>query len=173
MFSIGDYVINGKNGICKIEDIVQLDMPMATKDMQYFLLVPEEQKSAKLYIPIDGADHKVRKLMSADEAWALIDRMPEIQEIQVEYEKQREQKYREILSDNQPEQLISIIKSMYFRRLQREQEGKKSIAIDERYFKLAESNLYAELSYALGKDKKEMEEIIGKRIEESETEISL
>ena len=38
--------------------------------------------------------------------------------------------------------------------------------IDERYFKLAEDNLYSELAFAIGRDKSEMRKIIADTIED-------
>ena len=38
--------------------------------------------------------------------------------------------------------------------------GKKSTAVDERYLKMAVNNFHAELAFALGRDKSEMDSII-------------
>ena len=39
MFEIGDYVLNATNGICKISEIVELDMSGDKKLKSYFLLL--------------------------------------------------------------------------------------------------------------------------------------
>ncbi len=49
---------------------------------------------------------------------------------------------------------------MYIRRLERSAQGKKSTAVDEHYFKLAEESLYSELAFAIGRDKSEMKDLI-------------
>ena len=53
VFEIGDYVIKAHNGICRIEDILHLDLPNADKDRLYYLLIPLENKNSKLYVPTD------------------------------------------------------------------------------------------------------------------------
>ena len=53
---------------------------------------------------------------------------------------------------------------MYQRNQQRNAEGKKSASIDERYFKMAENNLYSELAFAMDKDKEEIKQFIEERI---------
>ena len=54
------------------------------------------------------------------------------------------------------------------RKKQRSEQGKKSTATDERYFKLAEDHLYSELAFALGKDKNEMRQLICDTIDRPE-----
>ena len=50
------------------------------------------------------------------------------------------------------------------RKQERLAQGKKTTAMDERYLRLAEENLYSELSLALGVPKEEMEAYITKRM---------
>lgn len=57
MFKIGDYVVNSNNGICKIEDIVHLDISMSSKDKLYYMLIHVEAKNAKVYTPADGKNN--------------------------------------------------------------------------------------------------------------------
>ena len=44
MFEIGDYVLNATNGICKISEIVELDMSGDKQLKSYFLLRPVEER---------------------------------------------------------------------------------------------------------------------------------
>lgn len=53
MFKIGDYVVNAKNGVCKIEDIQEMNI--SGKNKKYYLLIPQGERSAKVYIPVDTA----------------------------------------------------------------------------------------------------------------------
>ena len=53
----------------------------------------------------------------------------------------------------------------YIRNKKRTDEGKKGTAIDERYFELAENNLYSELAFALNKPKEDIGDIIWSSIE--------
>lgn len=168
MFEIGDYVVNANNGICRIEDIVHLDISMSGKDRPYYLLIPVEEKNAKVYIPADGANNRIRKVMNKKEAWKIIDAIPLIEEMWIDNDKQREQIYKEVIYSCEPVKLISIIKSMYHRKQQRNAQGKKNTAVDERYFKLAENNLYMELAFAMGKNKNDMQLLITERMKKVE-----
>ena len=74
MFEIGDYVLNATNGICKISEIVELDMSGDKKLKSYFLLRPVEEENDRVYIPVDNADKRIRKVITQDEAKAVLDR---------------------------------------------------------------------------------------------------
>ena len=54
---------------------------------------------------------------------------------------------------------------MYTRKKQRIEQGKKSFAIDDHFFKLAENSLYSELAFATGKEKQDIEKLITDIIE--------
>ena len=83
MFEIGDYVLNATNGICKISEIVELDMSGDKKLKSYFLLRPVEEENDRVYIPVDNADKRIRKVITQDEAKAVLDRVPEIEALVV------------------------------------------------------------------------------------------
>ena len=60
--------------------------------------------------------------------------------------------------------MVSILKELYFRRKKRLEDGKKITIVDERYFKLAENQLYSELAFALGVQKSDINQIIEENI---------
>lgn len=160
MFEIGDCVLNATNGICKISEIVELDMSGDKQLKSYFLLRPVEEENDRVYIPVDNADKRIRKVITQDEAQAVLDRVPEIEALAVNNEKERETRYKEAVRSCEPDSVISLLKCLHIRNEQRAQAGKKSTAVDERYGKMAEHNLNAELAFVLEKDKQEIKDII-------------
>lgn len=158
MFKKGDFVVNSNNGICEISEITTMNMSGQNKE--YYVLVPIQEKTAKVFVPVDIAEKRIRLAMSKDEAWDLIKGIKSIDEAYVENEKEREKIYKEALASRDPNRLISIIKTLYLRKQKRLEEGKKNTAVDERYFKLAENHLHSELAFSLGVDKSEVSEII-------------
>lgn len=164
MFEIGDYVMSANNGICRIEDKVRLELPMGDKDRLYYLLVPLEEKQTKIYIPVNGEKQRMRKVLDEESAWNVIDDIPGIDATWIQNDKQREQTYKDAIFSCEPKRLIGILKCMYLRNQKRSAEGKKNTTVDERYFRLAENNLYSELAFAMNKDKGEMRQIIEDRM---------
>lgn len=164
MFEIGEYIVYGHNGICKVEDITYLDMSGADKDRLYYVLLPVNTKGGKLYSPVDSNKIKTRKMLTSEEANQLIDEIPEIEQLWVTNDKLREEQYKQAVKGCDCRQWIRIIKTLYLRKQERLAQGKKVTTIDEHYLKLAENQLYGELCVALGKKKTEMADFITQRI---------
>ena len=165
MFEIGDFVVKANNGICRVDDIGHLNISSVNKERLYFFLTPLNASGTKLYVPADKENNGLRKVITKDEAWDFIDRIPEIAEAWIADDKQREQKYKEAIQSCDPKMLMGIIKSIYARMQKRMTQGKKNISIDEHFFKIAENNLYTELAFAIGKKKEDMQNIILEKIE--------
>lgn len=162
MFKKGCYVVNTNNGICEISDVVTMNM--GSGDREYYVLIPIEENTAKVFLPVDIAKKRIRSVMNTDDAWRLIKEIKAVDEALIENEKEREKLYKEAINSRDPKQLISIMKALYVRRQKRLEEGKKTTAVDDRYFKLAEKQLYSELAFALGVEKSELNEIIEQNI---------
>lgn len=169
MFKKGDYVVCGNNGICKVTDVTTLNMSSAPKNRLYYILKPVYAEASTVYIPVDNHKAALRAALSAKDAHALIEKMPSLDLVWVENEKQRELTYKECLKRNTCEEYVRIIKTLYLRKQERLAKGQKIIGLDERYLKLAEDFLYGELAVALGIEKKRVEEYITEEIEKFTT----
>lgn len=153
MYQTGDYIVKNGNGVCRVEKLVHLDFAGADRDKLYYLLIPVEDEKGKVYVPTDTTDRTVRKAMTKKEAEALLNRIPSIEEQWVENDKLREKRYKDAIKSNRPEELVAVIKMTYLRKKKRAEEGKRGTVVDERYFRIAENMLYAEIGFALGTDK--------------------
>ena len=160
MHEIGEYIVKSSNGICKIEDIVHLNFSGADKKALYYVLIPVNDDKEKIYMPTETENQSVRKIMSSEEAMELIIHISDVNEIWVANEKVREQCYKEAVRSNNPVELIGIIKLIYTRKKERLDKGKKTTAIDEKYYRIAEERLYSELEISLHKSKEEVHKLI-------------
>lgn len=165
MYQIDEYVMKVNTGLCHIENIVHLDGIGIEKNKLYYLLIPLSDDKSKIYVPVDPEPTSIRHVMNIKEAWSLIERISSINEVTIKNEKQREQEYKNAIKSTDPERWASIIKTMYLRKQKRTAEGKKSTAMDEHYFKVAEDYLYSELAFAIGKEKSEILHIIAETIQ--------
>lgn len=164
MFKIGDKVVSMANGICTITDVVEKDMT-GSGMKSYFILVPDGENNTKLFIPVDAAEERIRKTISKKEAQRVIDHILELDDLEIENEKDRELKYKEALRSGDPVKLATSLKSIYYRRKQRASEGKKSTVMDDKYYKLSVHKLHSELAYALGCSEADIMDMIHQRIE--------
>ena len=160
MFNVGDFVLNATNGICEIVDEVDLDMSGNKQIKSYFLLVPVGEQSARVYVPVDNADARIRSVIPREQAAELLNSIVDIEELVVPSEKERELTYKNAIRSCEPQQLVSLLKCIHRRREERLEKGKKCTAVDERYYKNAQHNLYSELSFVLDKEKKELEQYV-------------
>ena len=167
MFSIGDTVVCS-NGVCRIEKIGPLaGMGKSVADRTYYTLRPCFDNAATIYVPVDGDDNALRFALGRDEVKQLMEEIDDLDQISISDEKMREAEYKSAVNSKDPRKLIRIIKTMYFRRKARIESGKKSTAIDERYFRIAENRLYEEMALALSVDRDEVKEYIRKFIEKA------
>lgn len=160
MYHIGDLVVYGQNGICKIEEITTMKMSGIPKDKLYYILTPLKDKAGKLFTPIDNKKVVIRPVISKEEVMELLLRIPEIEELWIPNERMRETMYKESIRKCDCEELIKIIKTLYTRKQNRIAQKKKITETDERYLKMAEGKLYSEFSIALDIPENEMESYI-------------
>lgn len=159
MYQIGEFIVKATNGVCEVKDLVHLDFSDTDSKKLYYLLVPVTDQAGKIYMPATSSA-AVRKVMTKQEAMAFIQKIPSVNEPWIDNEKTRERSYKEAITSNDPERLVGIIKLICDRKEERVRQGRKVTAVDERYFKLAENLLYAELEVALDKDKEEVHRLI-------------
>ena len=164
MFVKGEYVVSGNKGVCVVEDITTLDISGVDKEREYYILKPVYVTGSTVYVPVDTADGSMRKVLSRDEANSLIQEIPEIPLISISNDKLLEQEYRGCMRTNNCMEWVRIIKTIYVRRKKRMEAGRKVTALDAKYFRLAEDNLYGELAVSLQIPKSEVESYIAREV---------
>ncbi len=171
MFKKGDYVVCGNNGICKVTEITTLNMAGTPKDRLYYVLKPVYSESSTVYIPVDNHKVSLRAAINAEQTKELIAKIPSLDLVWVENDKQRELTYKECLKQNTCEDYVRIIKTLYLRKQARLSKGQKVIGLDERYLKQAEEFLYGELAIALGIEKQSVQAYLTEEIEKAEASV--
>lgn len=171
MFKVGDYVVYGNTGVCKIEDIGPL--PIGNKDKDYYTLVPVYGRNSKLYTAVDSDKVVIRRILTKEESGSLIDEMEEIGTLSICDEKRREEIYKETMKTCDCREWVRMIKTLYLRKMERLSRGKKVTSSDERYLSMAEDNLYGELAFSLDIPREKVGEFITERIKEKQTVLSV
>lgn len=165
MFSKGEFIIYGSAGTCQVMDITTLDHEGVDKERLYYVLRPCQQGNGRIFTPTDNQKVSMRRVLSHEEAENLIDQIPNIESAWENDNKSRERQYKESIKTSDCRELIKIIKTLYLRKAERISQGKKFTSTDEKYMKIAEENLYSELSIPLNIPKGEMSAYIEKRVE--------
>ena len=158
MFQVGDYIVYGSNGICRVEEITHPDIAGSTPDKLYYVLVPEKTRDSRLFCPTDNNRVVLRSVITAEEAKALLEEVKEIEPLKIQSERPRDDTYKKAMKSCDLRQCVQMIKALLIRKEEREANGKKVTVTDERYMKLAEDGLYSELALAMGIDRDEIKE---------------
>lgn len=164
MFNIGEYIVYGMNGVCRVEEIGPMSLSGVDSDKMYYTLLPLYTKGSRVFTPVDNQKVVMRPVISEQEVCQLIDDIQNIEEIEVTDDKRRELAYKEAVKSCDCRELIRIINTTRKRKEERLAQGKKMSACDERYLKQAQDTLYGEFAISLKIEKGEVEDFISSRI---------
>lgn len=168
MFQVGEYIVCDHNGVCQV--LAVTEMPELKKDVLYYQLEPVYSRGSRIFVPVDSNKLVMRRVFTEEEVETLLKEISSIETIWISNEKKREEQYREVARKYDCREWVKIIKTIYLRKRNRRMEGKKITYIDEKYMKLAEENLYGEISIPLKISPDRVERFIRNRIENKESE---
>ena len=163
MFSVGEKIIYGENGVCTVEKIEPLAMSGAPKDKLYYHLTPLVG-SGTYFTPVDSGAY-MRPVMSRAEAEALIEAMPGIEPAICNDNRFNhvDAFYKELFRLHSCEALVAIVKGLRSRMAERKTRSGRA----EATMKRAKDMLHGELSVALGIELQDVEAYIQQRIGET------
>ena len=156
MYQIGDLIVYGCEGVCRVEEIGVPPIRGVNKERQYYTLLPL-YRSGKVFAPVDS-NVFMRPVISHDEAVALISGIPNLEASVYENSNLRflNEYYQAQLQNYNCEGLIKLIRSTYAKREVMIGRGKKLGLVDERYMKRAQDMLHGEFAVALGIERAEV-----------------
>jgi CarD family transcriptional regulator len=158
MFQPNEYVVYGRTGVCLVEGIERFD------GRDYYTLHSLYQK-CRIQTPVNGKI-PMRRLITKDQADALIDSIPSMHVKPVNSRTQQElnEEYRKYLLSQDCRDLILLTMSIYAKKMELQKAKKKLAGADDAYFKEGESLLFGELSIVLGIPITEVQNYIKARI---------
>lgn len=162
-FAIGDLVVYGETGVCRIDDVVEKDFVDGV--VKCYKLCPLYQ-SCTIFTPVENGNVFMRGIVTKEEADALIDGIrgtePEICTITAPRE--LSERYDKIIKLHDCGALIELTRSINAKKVRMIEQKKKLSAVDERYMKKAEELLFGELAAALSIDKSSVGEYIESKV---------
>ena len=149
MHSINEIVNYGNTGVCKIVDIIVKKVNGA--DIEYYVLRPIYDEKATVFVPTQKEilTEKMRHILSVEEINELIKAMPDEQNVWIQDEHLRQEKYKQIINSGDRKSLVKLIKTIYNHKQEQMQNGKKLRMVDDRTMKDAEKLLYNEFALVL------------------------
>ncbi len=149
MYQIGELIIYGTEGVCRVDAVGPLKLRGGRKDVSYYTLSPLYQ-SGQIYAPVDTKVSN-RPVMSRSEAQALIERIPDTP-IEI-YENNNPrllgEHYQLYLNSSDSMDLVRLLRAIYAKGRKAAEHGRKLSQVDVRSKDRAEKLLHGELAASL------------------------
>lgn len=165
MFEIGDLIMYGARGVCRVKEITHLDWDAAEKDREYYVLEPL-YKNDTIYVPVDNQKVYMRPVMSREEVLELIDGMPEIESevYKASSIQQLSRYYQAAIDSHECSELVKLTKSIHLKKEKADKNNKHLGQIDVRYMEHAEDLLFGEIAAVLDIPREDVVSFIEDRI---------
>ncbi|MBQ8966446.1 CarD family transcriptional regulator [Ruminococcus sp.] len=164
MFDAGELVVYGNSGVYRVLEVGSIGIK-GCEGKQYYTMEPVFG-SGTSYVPVDTGVF-MRKVMTADEANALIDSIPEIGEEDFSERNPRlvREHYSASMKSHDTAELISMIKEIWHRGERAKSLNRKLSRAEQQFLEQAENLVYGEFSVVLGIPREEVLGYIRTRIE--------
>ena len=161
MFKVGELVMYGGMGVCKVCEIGRPDFASDDDNTLFYFLEPL-YKSGRFYAPVDNEKISIRKVISKKEAKKLLESIEGLKcEIYGSSSiQQLSQHYQSIIDKHNCQDLLILTKSILEKGQDAQKHNKKLGQIDKRFMKKAEDLLYGEFAAALGMELSQVEEML-------------
>ena len=151
MYKIGDLILYGSTGVCRVADIKKRSFNSEKKTEQLYYVLKPLYQECMISTPVDNEKVFMRPIISKESANQLIDMIPTIK-AEAYHSKvlsQLAEHYNTSIKTHNCEDLLELTMSIYAKKQYAEQQKRKFGAIDERFMKRAEELLFGELAAAL------------------------
>ena len=168
MFQVGEYIVYGINGICRVAEIGPSPYDKADTRLFYLLIPIHNPMGSTIYTPVDNQRVPMRPLMTREEIDRLVVTIPAQEVLQVPVEKQRREIYRTVIGELRPEGYVQVIKTVRRRRAELTAARKHFPVTDLEYGRLAQHLLSSECAHVLGITEAEADAYLSEYFEKAE-----
>jgi len=149
MYQIGDYVIYGIHGVCRVMGTER--QLVNHKRSEFLILEPLVHSGSKYYVPTGNpaAMGKLRPVLSKEELQQLLDSDDARQDCWISDEGRRKQEYRELIVSADRLRLMQMVSSLYRYKGAQEAVGRKCHQSDDNFLRDAEKLLCSEISLVM------------------------
>ena len=150
MYQIGDQVVYGIHGVCRVVD--QEERIVDRKKVVYMALEPVEQEGARYLIPTHNpvAMSKVKPMLTNEELTALLESKEALEDNWIRDENRRKQTYRELISSGDRVRLMQMVRTLYRHKAEQLTAGRKVHICDDNFLRDAEKLLCSEIAAVSG-----------------------
>lgn len=149
MYQLGDQVVYGIHGVCKIVD--QEKRVVDRKMVTYLVLEPVGQEGSRYLVPThnEAAMGKLRPMLTAEQMQELLQSQEVRTDNWIREENLRKNTYRELITSGDRAGLLRMVYSLYNHRKAQNAAGKKVHLADDNFLRDAEKLLASEISVVM------------------------
>lgn len=160
MYRVGEYLLYGGHGICVIDEVTK--KYFSGKEKLYYCLHPLSHPDLTLFFPVDGDHSKLKKMLTKEEAQALINVFKEPAKEWIEKNTERSQYFNSIIKSEDRREIAELLNMLMRRKIKLKQEEKKLPMQETKLLQDVSNIFYNELAISLSTSTDE----ISKRISE-------
>ena len=149
MFEKGEYIVCNNIGVCLVEDVTEKNINGIEQEKLYYILQPVNSLDSKIYSAVDNKKMAMRRIISKEKVSDLMKKLSDLETLSIDNEKNREEVYKQTLHKGECMGWAQIIKTVYCRKKEKAEQGKKITTTDTKYLKMAEDYLYHELAVSM------------------------
>ncbi len=164
MFSKGEAIIYGTQGVCVINGIEI--MSFGKEKREYYVLKPVYDENSTIYAPTDNENVtlKMRKVLTKEEFDCLIDAVGNEETEWIQNDEERKAFCNSVIEKGDRKELMQLVEMLYLRQKHLKDQKKHFHITDEKYLKEAEKIINDELAYVMGIAKDDVPKYIVERI---------
>ena len=164
MFCVGDAVVYGVQGVCRIREMCT--KKFGREEQEYYVLCPIFDEKSVIYVPTDKPAllAQMRTVLTPEELRGLIDSAAHDETLWIEDDSHRRNFCAEVIKSGDRKALMQLVSMLYLHSEELRGQKKHFHIADERSLKQAKKLLHDEFAFVLGITPEEVPDYISRHI---------
>lgn len=166
MYQIGDQVVYGMHGVCRV--VEEEKRSVDRKQVIYLVLEPVGQNGSRFLVPTHNAAAmaKIRSMLTKEELDAMLTCNAVRTDGWIREENLRKQTYRELIGSGDRIRLMQMVRTLYQHKAEQAAAGRKVHLCDDNFLRDAEKLLTSEVSIVLGMEQEQAKQYLRDKLKQ-------
>ncbi len=167
MYSVGEHVVYGTHGVCRISEITTMQFGIENKE--YYVLSPVSDPRSTIFVPVDNEVllSQMRPVLTKEEIDEMLCSIIPGSQSWIASDAERKEFCQTTLKSGDCLAILRMIDMLYVHQIEMREQKKHFHVTDERFLREAEKLLHDEFSFVLGIPRTEVVSYIGDKVEKS------
>lgn len=167
MFAVGDLVVYGVHGVCRITELEKRTVDR--KQLEYLVLEPTDGSGSRFLVPTHNeiALNKLQPVLSRQVLEEILHSSLVRENVWIEDENQRKQRYRELITGSDRIALLQMVHCLHIQKERIAAARRKFHLCDENFLRDAQRLLSSEFALVLDMEPQQVAEYVISAMEEN------